>query len=117
LPIGAFSEIWQDPIRRIWEEVGWSRERQAFKHGPRSQFELLTVAKFPFGLEPELYLSPYRSVVFFPDFPGALPNFLFVGTPSLSQNSELLWSGTDADIRGAEGLAGAATAAAPVTSS
>jgi hypothetical protein len=42
-PLAAFSEIAQDPIRRIWEEVGWSRGCQAFKNGPRSQFELLRV--------------------------------------------------------------------------
>jgi hypothetical protein len=35
-------------------------------------------------LEPELYISSYRPVVFFPDFPGTLPNFLFVG---LSQSA------------------------------
>ena len=30
-------------------------------------------------MQPELHIPPRRSVVFFPDFPGAHPNFLFVG--------------------------------------
>jgi hypothetical protein len=42
-PLAAFSEIVQDPIRRIGEEEGCNRGGQAFKHGPRSQFELLRV--------------------------------------------------------------------------
>ena len=42
-PLAAFSEIAQDPIRRIGEEEGCNRGGQAFKHGPRSQFELLRV--------------------------------------------------------------------------
>jgi hypothetical protein len=35
--------IVQDPIRRIGEEEGCNRGGQAFRHGPRSQFELLRV--------------------------------------------------------------------------
>jgi hypothetical protein len=42
-PLAAFSEIVQDPIRRIGDEEGCNRGGQAFKHGPRSQFELLRV--------------------------------------------------------------------------
>jgi hypothetical protein len=46
--------------------------------------KIFSFAKFPFGLKPELHIPSHRFVVFFPDFPGALPNFLFVG---LSQSA------------------------------
>jgi hypothetical protein len=40
---------------------------------------ILSFTKFAFGLEPKLFISSYRAVVFFPDFPGALSDFFFVG--------------------------------------
>ena len=50
--------------------------------------KIFSFAKFPFGLKPELHIPSHRFVVFFPDFPGALPNFLFVG---LSQSAGSLF--------------------------
>jgi hypothetical protein len=41
--------------------------------------EIFSFTKFAFGLEPKLFISSYRAVVFFPDFPGALSDFFFVG--------------------------------------
>jgi hypothetical protein len=41
--------------------------------------EIFSFAKFPFGLEPKLFIPSYRPVVFFPDFPGAFSDFIFVG--------------------------------------
>jgi hypothetical protein len=40
--------------------------------------EIFSFAKFPFGLEPKLFIPSYRPVVFFPDFPGAFSDFIFV---------------------------------------
>jgi hypothetical protein len=41
--------------------------------------ELFSFAKFPFGLEPKLFIPSSWPVVFVPDFPGALSDFFFVG--------------------------------------
>jgi hypothetical protein len=41
--------------------------------------EIFSFAKFPFGLEPKLFIPSDWPVVFFPDFPGTLSDFFFVG--------------------------------------
>jgi len=41
--------------------------------------EIFSFAKFPFGLQPKLFIPSYRPFVFFPDFPGAFSDFIFVG--------------------------------------
>jgi hypothetical protein len=41
--------------------------------------EIFSFAKFLFGLEPKLFIPSYRPVVFFPDFPGAVSDSIFVG--------------------------------------
>jgi hypothetical protein len=40
--------------------------------------EIFSFAKFPFGLEPKLFIPSNWPVVLFPDFPGALSDFFFV---------------------------------------
>jgi hypothetical protein len=53
--------------------------------------QIFSFVKFTFGLEPEFYIPSYRPVVFFLDFPGALPNFHFVGlSQSAGSLSQLL---------------------------
>jgi hypothetical protein len=41
--------------------------------------EILSFAKFPFGLIPKLLISPGGSAIFFPDFPGAYSDVIFFG--------------------------------------
>ena len=41
--------------------------------------EIFSFAEFPFGLEPKLFIPSNWPVVFFPDFPGALSDFFFIG--------------------------------------
>jgi hypothetical protein len=41
--------------------------------------DIFSFAKFPFGLEPKLFIPSNWPVVFFPDFPGALSDFFVVG--------------------------------------
>jgi hypothetical protein len=41
--------------------------------------EVFGFPKFSFGLEPKLFISSGWPVVFFPDFPGALSDFILVG--------------------------------------
>jgi hypothetical protein len=41
--------------------------------------QIFSFGKFPFGLEPKLFVSSYRTVVFFPDFPALFRIFSSLG--------------------------------------